>query len=140
MFQKINIHINIYILFSWCHLQTCFPISRGWSHIMMSQFYYYILTWAALIITPSPSYPILCTLSYFIVFIITCDNIEEWWRIMKKVMFIVWDAAFQLEVFSVWKMMVQKERAAVDSCLYTDCLGRIRKCTLVFFLLKNRHT
>jgi hypothetical protein len=58
---------------------------------------------------------------------------------MKIAVFIVRDAAFRLEVFSVRRIMVQKKRAAVDSCLYTDFLGRVREivCYGVIFFLKN---
>lgn len=38
---------------------------------------------------PLPSYPILCTLSYFIVFIIKCDNIKECWRSVKIVVMFI---------------------------------------------------
>jgi len=46
--------------------------------------------------------------------------------------------SLELEVFSVCKMIV--ERAAVDSCIYTDCFLRIIECRLVFFLIKNLQT
>lgn len=90
----------------------------------MSQSYYYILTWAALTNNPLPLLSFIMYIIIFYSFISKCDNMKEWWKSMKT-MFIVWNAAYQLEVFSVWKIMVQEKGVRVDSCLYTDFFGRV---------------